>query len=80
MVQNKEEIVEINDIQRPNKVLVNKLKEIGTATASDELHRLGIADPFIQGPITYTPGKSIAGPAITLQFLPIREVYIKMIH
>ena len=73
MVQNKEEIVEINDIQRPDKALVNKLKEIGTATASDELHRLGIGDPFIQGPITYTPGKSIAGPAITLQFLPIRE-------
>lgn len=65
--------MDMNEIERPSKALLNKLREIGTATASDELHRMGIADPFIQGPVTYTPGKSIAGPAVTLQFLPIRE-------
>tara|TARA_B110000263_G_scaffold141286_1_gene122586 strand:+ start:2801 stop:3538 length:738 start_codon:yes stop_codon:yes gene_type:complete len=63
----------INDIKRPSKELIEKLKKIGTATASGELNKLGIKDPFIQGPISYSPGKVIAGPAITLQFLPIRE-------
>ena len=65
--------MEITNIERPDKTLVDKLRAIGTATASDELHRLGIWDSFIQGPISYNPGKAIAGPAITLQFLPIRE-------
>ena len=65
--------MKINNIKRPNKKLVEKLKTIGTATASGELNKLGIKDPFIQGPVSYSQGKTIAGPAITLQFLPIRE-------
>ncbi|MBA47083.1 MAG: ribonuclease activity regulator RraA [Dehalococcoidia bacterium] len=65
--------MKINNIKRPDKKLIEKLRLIGTATASGELNRLGIKDAFIQGPISYTPGKTIAGPAITLQFLPMRE-------
>jgi len=65
--------MKINNIKRPNKKLLEKLKMIGTATASGELNKLGIKDPFIQGPVSYSPGKTIAGPAITLQFLPMRE-------
>ncbi|MEM7028013.1 MAG: ribonuclease activity regulator RraA, partial [Chloroflexota bacterium] len=37
------------------------------------LSRLGIRDPFMLGPKTLTPGKSIVGPALTLQFMPKRE-------
>ena len=69
--------MKIKNIKRPSQQLIEKLKKIGTATASQELNSLGIKDPFIQGPISYTPGKIIAGPAITLQFLPIREDIFK---
>ncbi|MEG3582500.1 MAG: ribonuclease activity regulator RraA [Chloroflexota bacterium] len=69
-------MIEIPKIKRPNKEIVKKLKEIGSANASGTLYRMGITNPFIQGPTSYTPGKSVAGPAITLQFLPKRaDVY-----
>lgn len=61
------------DIQRPPKALVEGLARIGAATAAGELNRLGIRDPHIRGPVTLTPGKAIAGPALTLQFMPKRE-------
>ena len=64
---------EIIDIERPSKELISSLEGLGSATASGELHKLGIRDPFIQGPTSFTKGKSIVGPALTLQFLPIRE-------
>ena len=70
---NKSEFGKIKNIERPEKELIEKLKKVGTATASSELNKLGIKDCFIQGPVSWTPGKVIAGPAITLQFLPIRE-------
>ena len=70
---NKSEFEKIKNIERPQKELIEKLKQVGTATASGELNKLGIKDCFIQGPVSWTPGKVIAGPAITLQFLPIRE-------
>ena len=38
--------MKINNINRPKKELVEKLKSIGTATASGELNKLGINDPF----------------------------------
>ncbi len=66
-------MIDIPDIERPSKEIIEQLKKIGSATASGELSRMGIKDPFIQGPVTWTPGKTIAGPAITLQFMPIRE-------
>src|SRR5258707_12862267 len=61
------------DTQHPRQSLIEALKEIGSATASGELKRLGIRNPFIQGPVAMTPGASIVGPALTLQFMPLRE-------
>jgi regulator of RNase E activity RraA len=61
------------DIQRPPASLIQSLSTIGSATASGELKRLGIRNPFLQGPVCVTPGASIVGPALTLQFMPLRE-------
>ena len=66
-------MVDTSDIQRPAKELVEGLSGIGSATAAGELARLGIRDPYMQGPVARTPGKSIVGPALTLQFMPKRE-------
>ena len=66
-------MVDTSDIQRPAKELIEGLSGIGSATAAGELARLGIRDPYIQGPVARTPGKSIVGPALTLQFMPKRE-------
>lgn len=66
-------MVESQDIQRPSKEIIEALKHIGSATASGELSRLGIRDPQIRGPLPYTPGKTVVGPALTLQFMPKRE-------
>lgn len=64
----------IRDIRRPAKRLIKVLKEnVGSATAATELSRLGIRDPYMQGPVSHTPGVKIVGPAVTLQFMPKRE-------
>jgi regulator of RNase E activity RraA len=62
-----------NDIRRPDRALIESLQNIGSATASGELKRLGIRSAFLQGPVCMTPGASIVGPALTLQFMPKRE-------
>ena len=61
------------EFKRPPKELVDKLAAIGSATASGELKKLGIRSPHMIGPVARTPGKAIAGPAMTLQFMPKRE-------
>ena len=61
------------DIARPDPSVIEKLKDIGTATASAELHRLGIRNAHLEGIRPWVAGKSIVGPALTLQFLPLRE-------
>jgi regulator of RNase E activity RraA len=61
------------DIKRPSKDLIKRLQGIGSATASSELRRLGISKAAITGPTAFTPGTSIVGPALTLQFMPKRE-------
>lgn len=61
------------DISRPDPSLIEALQGIGSATAVGELRRLGIRSAFIQGPVAWSPGKSVVGPALTLQFLPKRE-------
>jgi len=66
-------VVESRDIVRPAQELVDALATIGSATASSELNRLGIRNAHIRGPVSCTPGISIAGPALTLQFMPKRE-------
>lgn len=65
--------METPDIQRPSKELIAGLKEIGSATASGELARLGIRSAQIVGPVPRTPGATVVGPALTLQFMPKRE-------
>jgi regulator of RNase E activity RraA len=66
-------MVQTSDIVRPGPELVRGLAVIGSATASSELNKLGIRSAHIRGPVSRTPGVSIAGPALTLQFLPKRE-------
>ena len=58
------------DIERPPQDLIDKLTDIGSATASGELAKLGVRSAHIAGPLARTDGASIVGPAITLQFLP----------
>jgi regulator of RNase E activity RraA len=67
------DVVESRDIVRPARELVDGLAAIGSATASSELNRLGIRSAHIRGPVAWTPGASVAGPALTLQFMPKRE-------
>ncbi len=63
-------------IQRPPKAMIEALRTIGSATASGELNRMGFKGCTIIGPTPWSPGKSIVGPALTLQFLPKRaDVY-----
>jgi regulator of RNase E activity RraA len=63
----------IQTITRPPKALVAALAEIGSATAAGELSHMGIRDPQIRGPLPLQQGRSVAGPALTLQFMPKRE-------
>lgn len=64
---------DIQDIARPARSLCEALANIGSATASSELSLLGIRDPQIRGPRPLKRGKSVAGPALTLQCMPKRE-------
>lgn len=64
---------EIKDIVRPPRQLSDALAAIGTATASSELSFMGIRDPQIRGPRPLKTGRSVAGPALTLQCMPKRE-------
>lgn len=66
-------MIETPDIVRPPKEIIDGLREIGSATASGELSRLGIRDPFMRGPVAWNKGKTVVGPALTLQFMPKRE-------
>ncbi len=67
-------MVETPDIVRPDPELVAGLERIGSATASSELFKqFGIRSAHIAGPVSRTPGVSVAGPALTLQCLPKRE-------
>jgi len=61
------------DIVRPPIGLVRELQALGAATACATLHDLGVRDTFMQGPVAWSKGKSLAGPALTLQFMPMRQ-------
>jgi regulator of RNase E activity RraA len=65
--------IQTEDIKRPPRSLIDSLEHVGSATATSELKRLGIRNAFLQGPVCMTPGMSIVGPALTLQFMPKRE-------
>ena len=66
-------MIQTQDITRPSKALVEAIRGIGAATASSTLNRLGVRNAHIVGPVSCSPGKAIAGPALTLQFMPKRE-------
>lgn len=66
-------IENIKDIVRPPREISDALAAIGTATISSELSLMGIRDPQIRGPQPLNPGRAVAGPALTLQFMPKRE-------
>lgn len=61
------------DITRPPADLVEALKHLGAATVAGTLGHMGIRNPHMIGPVSWIKGKSIAGPALTLQFMPKRE-------
>jgi regulator of RNase E activity RraA len=62
----------ISDIVRPSKELIEGLREIGAATVAGTLGHMGFKNPHMVGPVAQNHGKSIVGPALTLQFLPQR--------
>ena len=64
--------MDIPRITRPPRAIIEALREIGTATVAGSLGHSGFRNPHMLGPVTQRPGKSIVGPALTLQFLPQR--------
>lgn len=65
--------IQTPDIKRPARSLIKALSSVSSATATGELRRLGIRNPYIQGPTCRTPNVHVVGPALTLQFMPRRE-------
>ena len=61
------------EFQRPDPDLIKRLYGVSSATASAMLHKMGIRQTFIQGPLPRKPGSKVVGPAVTLQFMPQRE-------
>lgn len=61
------------DFKRPDPALIEKLYDVSSATASATLHRMGIRQTYINGPLPRVRGAKIVGPAVTLQFMPQRE-------
>ena len=66
-------MIQTQDIQRPPTQWVDALRATGTANASGTLSRLGVRNVFMSGPVSWNRGMVIAGPALTLQFMPKRE-------
>ncbi|MGP4014416.1 ribonuclease activity regulator RraA [Saccharopolyspora sp. 5N708] len=58
---------------RPDPDLINRLQVVSSATASAVMHRMGVRQTYIQGPIPRQPGTKVVGPVVTLQFMPKRE-------
>lgn len=52
---------------------LDQLRDIGTATIAGALAKEGIRNPHMVGLLPFNPGKSLAGQAVTLQFMPKRE-------
>ncbi len=65
-------MTDIPEFKRPSKDIIAALKDIGTATVAGSLGHAGFRNPHMLGPVTQRAGKSIVGPALTLQFMPQR--------
>ncbi|MFD0664833.1 RraA family protein [Thermocatellispora tengchongensis] len=59
--------------ERPDPALVERLSRVSAATACAKLHAQGIRRTFVEGPRPIEAGQKVAGPALTLQFMPQRE-------
>ena len=59
--------------ERVNQELIDRLLHIGAATIAGALAKQGIRNPHMVGLTSFNPGKSVAGQAVTLQFMPKRE-------
>ncbi len=73
MLQDEVHAMEIAKINRPSKILVESVREVGAATASATLAHMGIRNSHMVGPVARTPGEVVAGPCVTLQMMPKRE-------
>jgi len=60
-------------IVRPERALIEQLRDVSSAAACATLYAMGIRSAFIHGPLPRTPGRRVVGPAVTLQFMPQRE-------
>ena len=65
-------MIKTSDIQRPPKHLIEGLRHLGAATIAGTLGHMGFKNPHMTGILPQTKGKSICGPALTLQCLPQR--------
>lgn len=65
--------MEIQKIARPALELVERVRQVGAATASATLAHMGLRNCHITGPISWNRGKIVAGPVVTLQMMPKRE-------
>ena len=65
--------MDIASITRPSPDIIDRVRAIGSATASATLAHMGVRNCFLSGPVAFTPGKLIAGPAVTLLMMPKRE-------
>jgi regulator of RNase E activity RraA len=61
------------DIVRPSRELVAGILAVGAASASSTLAHMGLRNCHMLGPVAQQFGRAIAGPALTLQFMPKRE-------
>src|SRR5262245_24216708 len=60
-------------VARPDPELIRQLYGVGSATASALMHKMGVRQTFVQGPLPRQPGAKVVGPVVTLQFMPQRE-------
>jgi regulator of RNase E activity RraA len=59
--------------ERPTQETIRKLSAVGSATASAMMHKMGVRQTFIEGPLPRQAGAKVVGPIVTLQFMPQRE-------
>lgn len=65
-------MITTSDINRPSKHLIEGLRDLGAATIAGTLGHMGFKNPHMTGILPQTKGKTICGPALTLQCLPQR--------
>lgn len=66
-------MIQTQDIKRPPQEWIDAIRNIGAATSSSQLSKMGIRNTHICGPVSRREGVVMCGPALTLQFVPKRE-------